>query len=655
MVVRAWVISAGQFISLMRSMGSTHLVFILIFLAIVYLLATFTLGQPKSEGFSVKADAQKVSHDFGDEACDALQPGADHVNATTRAIADSYLRTGRFKKWKPNDQSLANDGLYCYSDEKPLCDEPMPSPVVRSFVSSSNAANTTLSRPNKCVFVVDPNRVNPESLDSFWSTLKQGTCVEQNKLIIEQNQELTNKKKSLLSKIGDERIKINRQVQQIAEMDAKVADLNAEFQSSSQLVLNVTQILSLMVGEKQALEGTVATCKDKVKALETSLQTCSSNLSTTQSNYFTASNKLKDLQTNMADLRFKMNVAKADLSKAQGDFDVATADFNLYNGSNIYVIGLNDECDRNLRAWTQSNDVCSGNLNVVASNLVTMDGVLGRCKNDVQVILGNLSNCQSNTLRVTASNAILSNVLIPDCREKYLACTQDVSRLDESIVILKDRYAYTKSNYRDSNCKPWVDRIDKLTNWSNWLVEHCVHTESSNDTIYQELSNMLRDSSANISSNVKTCQIEVETTRKEIEDIGLDKSVDAKYTSNVPTGPYLNSVVYGDDDFRTYHPRSCINVVAQNSYLTANCVDSSTGLWKSSTLDITSCSSNSITNQYGILTCGGQNSGKSYSDPTSNIKTTTGSATATIGSTQGGVLSSPQYTPYQLVTGKLQP
>jgi hypothetical protein len=517
-----------------------------------------TVKEKVKEFFNEKGNvdtATLVKRQFGDEACDRLQ-------LNNNFNSELYLRTGRFKKWKPADQTKgANSGSFCYSDETSFCESDAFSSdkhqglIKSKSITSQGQANTTVAANNKCVFEIDLGNVNEENLASFWSAVGDGNCTTLNSNLINENGRLIREGNGLESNIRFVKANIENQGSTIGSL----TDIEAVKSASNQSLINfidrirpqIRQVIDEKVMKVDQMNSNERRCAQLSNVLTASNASCQVSLSNVTTAYLQNWSNMRDLQLQFNSLKINYDNAQIVLNSNMVILGNLNSEYaTVYNEwqrnlSNLYTSNIQ------LNFVKSSNLMCQSNLNVVTGQIafaeasyVSAYDVYKQCETD-------LSGCtaMSNT-KVAALKDVTFN-LIPKCTTTNDACQRNVYKLNTEIESLKKTLSFDQANYKDETCAPWQGRIDALSAYSNWLVEKCI---KSKDTSLSTISNLVDDIRNKTQDKVKACQANKSSL---VGDPNSDLFVIDKHVSFCPYGQRCHLANY--DEAVQKCPARCSN------------------------------------------------------------------------------------------------
>ena len=735
-------------------------------IAIATLLLVFT-PWPPIERFQQQQQQQQqqqitstansdLKSKFGIEACSILNN--QNLSMSNQVAANSYIPTGRFRKWKPlthantkasanvntsgithcyiNNDLSANEADYFMSGRK--CSKEDPTFVNIAFIKDvfpdGQAQTTTSATPEKCVFEIDNDKVNTDSLNAFWGSLGPTDCIQKNKYLIDLGNKLIETRRNLIAKQAQLVSHTESQASQIKSQQNVLQNLSDNVDDLHKDIDDVNHSITLTSKDKNTLQyeldNYVTLCASRKSELETKIATCSAALSQTTTSYNDTSGNLSALQKKMASFQIvfdgltkDMNNAVNSLNDLQNHYTKSYANYeNLIQNESQCQANLNT-CDGNLINCNTSLKSDKDNYTVQNNNYIGCQDALNSCK-------GNDKVCEAT------SNAWVGQITyyqsqLPPCVSSVESCRGSNIELLTQIQSLNDVYAFDQATYTYTTCKPMQDTINDLGSNVADLLDRCQHAASNNTTNTNLLMSNMAQSATTAANQLTSCQNTVNDKQKAIQALatpgstvlvdqhialcphGTDCRIDSDeqaaktcpttcssgkwlpsdaknpvYTGSwlkveaqrsgcyctymgapgdvaiakaansaallaagsiLPPGSYSNPQVVGyDTSFPYYYQNGCSSCVAQNFFMSCACVKNDTS-FNASSIDYSDCTK-PITNQNGVLTCGGADA-QGYTSPDNlNGESAMTEAARTVSKTQNVTI-----TPYEQVTGYKQP
>lgn len=461
-----------------------------------------------NENENANADtATLVKRQFGDEACDLLK-------LNNNFNSELYLRTGRFKKWKPADQTEgANSENFCYSDETSFCEsDAFISPskhqglIKSKTITSQGQANTTVASSNKCVFEIDQSKINASKLLSFWSAVGDGNCTTLNSNLINKNGRLIRESNALSSNIRDTNANIVNQYGTIVSLTGFLEIKSASNQSLISYIDTIRPRIQQVIGDKGVkvtqMNSNIAQCAQQSNVLTASNAACQTSLSNVKVAYLQNWSNMRDLQLQFDTLKVNYDSAQRSLNSNVVILGQLNTEYNtIYNGWQRDLSNLSTSNIR-LNFVKSSNQTCQSNLGVITGQIANANASYLSEYDRYKQCDSDLTGCTSmSNIKVANLNDVTFN-LIPTCTNSNNACQQNVFTLNNTIESYKKTLLFSQENYRDETCAPWQGRIKALEAYSNWLVERCMKSNNNLETI----SNVIDSIRSNTQDKIKSCQ-----------------------------------------------------------------------------------------------------------------------------------------------------
>ena len=388
------------------------LLFTCIIIIIVCFIVLLFIRKSKEHFMDLETPSDLVSlrTDFAPETCDVLQ--SFDLDQNNLEIQNTYLSANRIRKLKKEGHNESNS---CYIDDDPkngIQDYVMKNascdfnngmfqnvPFITDVYSDDKKDRSRNFPVNKCVFNIDPTKINTNSLNAFWSNLTDLECQQQ-------SMALSNDIQSYIDQVSQCHGYLYLEDDTLRTLQNQINDKNIVTQELENTKYNLQQTVQKLLDNINELADDAKRLNDKINQMQGSLETC-----------------LKDKSMNKSDWKSKYAKLKSDYATLMERLTLLQQEFNRL------TIDLQD---------------CNKKLAKINKQIATWQQEYKLMQPAFQIIIHNLKVSQDKLLQIQKDLA--------SCNIKKTSCEKEMDKVDGEIIGLQS--IFIKCNNDLNVCKP---------------------------------------------------------------------------------------------------------------------------------------------------------------------------------------------------------
>ena len=511
------------------------IVFWFLLLLLIFILSIvfyFKMKTSNAEHFSQLTDSakQRLDTTFGQGKCDILKSSS--LSTLTQVTADSYLDSGRLKSLKStrpvsNSDSLStcyinndiskNEQDYFMSGRSCSKSDFQNIPFIKDVYADNTAQTTTTTTPNKCVFKIDPSKVDDKNLTDFWNGVRQSECIQMNRYVIDANQHLRDKYDSVTKTVDTLRSNVDNQVKNLEKQQQAIALSNGIIDGLRNNLNTSNAVLKTLVSDIGTLQNDIyqysCNCAYTTANVSEELNSCQVSRTSIKEKYDPVSTTLSNLKTDMASFQIRFDGLNNDiqiksglLGTLQSTYNDRFAAYETLNNAYSKCMSSNETCHRNVAT-------CESNLGVHTTYYELQKANSNVCFADLTTCRGNLAICNTST---TALNTSITNHtrLFNDCMANKTACIRDDSAEQSKIQGYTQDYAYVQKYYDYKTCTPLETELATLKAQEADLLARCQRAKDQSDKSATDLTSTINNITDQMNNSLDSCHKSAENKSK---------------------------------------------------------------------------------------------------------------------------------------------
>ena len=367
---------------------------------------------------------------FREEQCEILM--GNDLPGKALATAIEFVPTMRMKYWKPSKPPPDNGNKFCYintSDiqaDKKTCDgfKEAGSKFIKNAFIDEGLDVTQTFPTEKCVFEIDPEKVNDSSLTQFWSSVKTIDCSQQF--------ELYQKK---ISKMKYDIVNYDRLMTTsntiFRNCNVENENLNNTKQTNIEILKQLRFDISIMKGSNTSLENSIEYRNYEASQVLTKYKY-------NQDLYAAYSNALNNRLSNLNSFQVKLNKKQKEL----------TSQLDTYTDKSNVLAGEYARKNSSYETIRASYYIAYSNLLSLTGQINTLQPIFNSCTSNVAEMREKLKQCTKirpeikKTLSDNQETLIECNRQLNNCETAYRDCLVAQSNLamsnEKTILLYQD-------------------------------------------------------------------------------------------------------------------------------------------------------------------------------------------------------------------------
>lgn len=489
---------------------------LIIFVFILLAIGAYKMLSIKETFITQNADLNpatlsKSHREFSVEPCRILKDNS--ISDANIPKASALLDADRIKLWKPNNIKKESNKTHCYIDNDPdnkvqdyimidkQCDKSDPIFKDATFITKTfedNLLDRTRTFPlKKCVFEIDNNSINPESLDKFWENVNIIDCYNRTAPLLTKRKEISKELEGCKSDLQNRNDMAIKTREQLLEQDAYILKLQEiedtlqkDIQSKQKNIQDAKLNIDANVNIYKEIEHNTNKCQQEFKDQNLWWQNTFDDLNNVYTNVLDSTNVLQEqYDTLLSDTCF------SQITQQKAQLDTTYKDYTELNTNYKITANRYQQVYDDLQKNKESLEQCNIPLNVCNSNLPNKYSILDKvtqenntCQTSLSICTTSLSACRSDVASLTKH--------FDTCSVNLTDCIKNKSALQTLTEQQKKEIDYLRSLIKS------CDNVNVDHNQYNLSLNAIQKLANDREAELQGARNALADVQWNFSKNI---------------------------------------------------------------------------------------------------------------------------------------------------------
>lgn len=390
-------------------------IFLLLFCTVLIIIVFVYTPTKYKEHFSTTDNLTTLQTDFASytaqaapETCNLLAAQSFDIDKKNIEIQNTYLSANRIRKLK-KENSITNNSCYIDNDPKngiqdyvmknSTCDKTNAIfknvPFITDVYSDDKKDRSRNFPVNKCVFDVDPTKINTNSLNAFWNNMQDVECLQQ-------SMALSNDIQSYIDQLFQCHGNLYLQDDMLKVLKAQVNDRNTVTQELENVKYDLTQTIQNLLANIQELADDTTRINTQIEQIQSSLKTCLDDKSKNKNDWI---DKHTTLKTKYSTLLERLAMLKKQFDKLTEDLKICHKQL--------------DKVNKQIGIWQKEHNLMQPAFQIIVKNLKVAEDQLAQIKKDLAACNIKKNACEKELFKVNAT--------IDDLQNKYNKCKTDLN------------------------------------------------------------------------------------------------------------------------------------------------------------------------------------------------------------------------------------